>query len=431
MPCSATLHVRRLVIEALSPVMVASGGDDPLLDNLLARDANGLPMIPATTLAGALRARLGEAEARELLGYQEGDAGARSRLSFTDALVHCGDGKPRDGWALLPVDDDVAAWLSQESPIRREHVRLNGNGVVDGDGKFDRSAVPAGTRFTFEINAWGDAAPLERVAEILRAGLTLGGATRSGYGAFACIAVGAQSFDLMGHEALKPFLAYAAADLGDAGGFEMSPLAVSPPEVGCWRLSGRIEGPLLVGAARDDGRGGRQPYSEPRIEWDGAKGRIAAPRPVLPGSAIKGPLRHRTFYHLNRLGVEDAQAETEALFGAAAAGDEGGAGKLRFLDATINGGEEITVSHVALDRFTGGARDQSGALFSDRMLWQPQVEITINCLAEIGGTARAALDAALSDLAQGLLGLGAEWGEGAGIFADCTIVAPDGKEARG
>ena len=40
MTISSMFHVRRFILQATSPVMIASGGDDPFLDNLLVRDAD-------------------------------------------------------------------------------------------------------------------------------------------------------------------------------------------------------------------------------------------------------------------------------------------------------------------------------------------------------------------------------------------------------
>ncbi|MBL3587406.1 hypothetical protein JMM61_18825 [Rhodovulum sulfidophilum] len=424
-------HVRRFTLEAASPAVISSGGDDPLFDNLLARDANGLPMIPATTLAGAVRARLEEADARQVFGFQERESGQRSALTFTDALAHWEDDRPRDGWAVLPGSDAIVALLTRESPVTRQHVRLNANGVPDGEGKFERSAVPRGTRFTFEISCWGDDADLKRIAAMVRKGLSLGGAKRSGYGAFFCIAEGKQSFDLENGPEAERYRNYASAPLGASAGFVMGPPEQAESAPTGWIIEGRIEGPLLVGASRSDGRGGRQPYGEISIDWQSKPAMVKHAEAVLPGSAVKGPLRHRVLFHLTRCGVGSAQDIVEDVFGAAAAGPRGGAGKLRFHDGQISGGTVIPVAHVSLDRFTGGARDKSGALFTDDMIWSPRLEIRIDRLEDLSPEAENAFVLALEDLKAGLLGLGAEWGEGAGVFGfeTCTIKVPEDGDA--
>lgn len=430
MEISHLFHVHRFSIEARAPVMIASGDGDALFDNLLARDANGLPMIPATTLAGALRATLADADARRIFGFQGDGSGQRSTLSITDALAHWNDNRPRDGWHALPEpgNDKVVDLLVQESPVTRQHVRLNTFGVTHREGKFERSAVPAGTRFTFEISSWGDAADLDKIAAALSRGLSLGGAKRSGYGAFSCIGVGKQSFELTGTAEAARYRAYAKASLGDAAGFVMKPPKSNIDPGPGWTLEGQIEGTFLIGAPRSDGHGGRQPYAEISINWETATATIKPAEPTLPGSAIRGPLRHRTLFHLRRLKIETAQETVNALFGHAASGSDGCAGKLRFHDGEIIGGAQTTVAHVSLDRFTGGARDKSGALFSDHMLWRPKLRIRIDRLEPIAPEAARAFACALTDLKTGLLGIGAEWGEGAGVFESCAIAAPEEEE---
>ncbi len=410
------LHVHRFTLEATAPVMISSGGEDPLLDNLLARDANGMPMIPATTLAGALRAQLSK-RAAELFGYQNQTDGQRSALTFTDALAHCGDDCPRDGWQALP-DDPVTQLLLDDSPVTRQHVRLNAHGVTDGEGKFKRAALPAGTRFTFEIGLWGDSENLDVVAQIVRGGLFLGGAKRSGYGAFKCVSDGGRSFDMKDPKEADAYRAYASKRLGEDS-FDMRSAGSNTAPAKGWHLRGQIEGPLLIGSPKQDGKGGRQPYSEPHIKWQDGQGKLDFANLTLPGSSIKGPLRHRTYFYLKKLGHRDPDAQIEAMFGSAASATGGKAGLLRFHDAEIIGEKTITVSHVSLDRFTGGAR--SGALFADDMLWRPKLDIRIDQPKTPPAEAQTAFKAALNDLQSGLLGIGAEWGEGVGVFEDCEI----------
>lgn len=417
-------YARRFTLEAQSPLAISSGANDPLLDNQLARDANGMPMIPASTLAGALRALVYNTETADaIFGYQRDATGQRSTVTFTDALVHWPDNKPRDGWANLPEEDAVVSTLAHDSPIMRQHVRLNAFGVTEGAGKFERSAVPAGARFTFEVSCWDGEESLKQISAMIRNGVFLGGAKRSGYGALSCIAEGNLSIPLT-KEAASAFKDYANASLSEADIFHMSPVRESQRIDNSWIVEGSIEGTLLIGAPRSDGQGGRQPYSEARITWDGDNASLGTTDVVLSGSAIKGPLRHRTLFHLKRLGKGNPDTIVDVLFGCAANDGSGQAGLLRFHDATVTGGHPLEVPHVSLDRFTGGARDKSGALFHDHMTWQPSLRMRIDCLGDVPETGCEAFAVALEDLKTGMLGIGAEWGEGAGVFGTCEITQP-------
>ncbi|HHL22162.1 MAG TPA: hypothetical protein ENJ52_11635, partial [Aliiroseovarius sp.] len=410
------LHIRRFTLEALSPLLISGGDDDPLLDNVLARDANGLPMLPATGIAGALRARMDPACANAYFGYQDGDEGARSPLTLTDALFHWSDNKPRDGLVLdlsKIRQDKVASFALQDSPVKRDHVRLNEYGVADGNGKFIRSAAPRGSRFTFEISQWGDGKALDTVADLIREGLSLGGATRSGYGEMACIAEGRADLDLSSDKDWETYEAIARADLGNS---PIDMVEVGPAEqkrTPGWRIEGRIEGPLITGGAPWEDED-RAPYREHFIAWENGEGRVAGPVPVLPASAIKGPLRHRTLFHLRKSDPENAEVLAKDLFGSERKDAEGHAGRLRFFEIVLAGSEEIRLTHVGIDRFTGGAR--KGVLFTDRMLWRPALTIEIAQLGAIPKVAQDAFEKALADLKSGLLGIGADWGDGAGIF---------------
>ena len=199
---------------------------------------------------------------------------------------------------------------------------------------------------------------------------------------------------------------------------------------------------------------------EPYIRWDGdGAGRAVRiggesdtvpPEQLrfpVPGSSIRGPLAHRTLFHANALagrcidadalrGADDekkkeARVEHETrdralrdFFGAAReAGDldretgEGRAGRVSFDDAEVCGAERIVgIDHVSIDRFTGGAREITGALFREEALLGGCIEATVIVRPPLGaagdgpggwpaGTARAFL-MAVRDLCKGRLALG-------------------------
>jgi len=415
--------ILRATMETCAPLLIASGESDAMTDTDPVRDANDLPMLPATTLAGALRAAVG-AKANDWFGFQNGDKGGRSAVTLTDGLFHWSDDKPRDGLiteplilAKLAADAVCQHVLPGVRVLTRQHVRLNEHGVVDGDGKFTRDAVPTGARFTFEVRTHLEDAA-KQIEAAIKAGLFLGGSTRAGYGEMACICFGRK--ELLLPRDMTLWSGIVGAKLNEDRGIPMAPNAASgTPAQPSWTLAGRIEGPLLIGM---DGTGDedREPWHEPQFVWTGAApspGSLKRDVVVIPGSAIKGPIRHRTLYHLRKAKVVDAEAVADALFGRAAEGTTGAAGLLRFHDVIIHDPKFITQTHVGLDRFTGGAR--RGVLFTDKVLWRPHLSIRITEVRphKITSKQRAALQEALDDLCDGRLGIGAEWGEGAGIFA--------------
>ena len=52
--CSV-VHIARFSLQARSALSIGTGGTDGVFDHPIVRDANGLPLIPGTSLAGVLR----------------------------------------------------------------------------------------------------------------------------------------------------------------------------------------------------------------------------------------------------------------------------------------------------------------------------------------------------------------------------------------
>lgn len=412
------LTIARFSVEAVSPITIASGGEKSSLEAPLVRDPNGLPMLPATSLAGILKQALDLDDAREFLGYQDRQDGKRSAVTITDALIHWSDNRPRDGLLLgdeSPNSDPLARTFAKDAPIRREHVRISRYGTVDGEGKFDRAAIPSGARFTFEMFArHGDGeAPLGRLIDCVLGGLHIGGATRSGYGALRCIAMGQKQIDLRNQDGRALMVEFASPDLS---GTAIEMRIVEEPKRPGLSLSFQGEGPVMVGGDSAAEEIDSAPYAERHIRWLEGEGEMVK-RYVIPGSSIKGPLRHRTAYHLFRSGLEQDAVETAiaTLFGSPKEGERGGPGLLRFHDAPIaDGTKTVTVPHVSIDRFTAGVRQ--GMLFMNEVLWKPAFQVEIDRLGEAGVEAEQAFALALADLKSGHLGIGADWGDGVGII---------------
>lgn len=412
---SKRFHIARITLEAQSPVAISSGGSDPLHDNLLARDVNGLPILPATSIAGALRAQFSDKDGNHFFGHQNGDQGQRSAVIFSDGLLHWSDNAPRDGIIFdqtAITQDSVAKLCHKSAPVERQHARINESGVVDGVGKFTRAGIPKGARFTFEISAFKDGEAFSAICEKLTHGLFLGGATRSGFGAFTCLLVQKAVYDLHDPKDAKKFREIAGYRLDKPLPDEKTTHETSKGPINTWHLTGQIEGPLLIGHSSQDKQITRAPYEEQWIDWSSGKGACARAHFVVPASSIKGPLRHRTLFHLRKKGADSSLVDD--LFGHAKQAGGGQAGALRFFDATPEGGQTITQTHVGLDRFTGGARD--GVLFTDQMLWRPKITIRIQRLRDVHEQAEKAFKAAIDDLKNGLVGIGADWGDGCGVF---------------
>lgn len=402
--------IARVVLELTSPLSISTGdaGDDA--DNALVCDANGLPAIPGTSLAGVLRSAwaptrgaLGKDRKGAAFGYQDkAPSGVtpeamRSLVRVSWGAIHDASDKPVEPRRPADaIDDDVLT--AARVPIVRDHVRLDHRGTVDGTGKYTRASVMAGHRFTVELETSGRYATklMTELIEVLGDPATrLGGRTRAGLGAFRLVRYARRDYDL-------------SVDGGDLNDWIERSLSLREPLKGApvvdveaddkavppdtLALSLVPTEPWQIGAGDEDSLGDVQnaqpddehyrpdivPYTEERIVWKSGTGKLSAPQLVLPASAIKGALRHRTAFYL-RLADEDfAHTKSDdphwragelpgikALFGEINGAGQGQVGLLFIDDVRLDLPPKglLASTHVSIDRFTGAP--MNGHLFTD------------------------------------------------------------------
>lgn len=443
-------HIVRVTIEAISPLSCASGqGEEG--DIALVRDANGLPMIPGATLQGLLK-RFCPADLRDdLFGKECGRETVPARLIFSNALVHDSRNLPSSGDPDFA--DPLLKRLLAESPHKREHVRLDHRHGAAKGGKFDRAAVPAGTRFSLEVLMRGAESERSKLASAI-SGLVhplfrIGGSGRKGYGRIAIEgnvswaffgADRAESFRTMRSKALSDKLGMTGLELAavaDVLTISLKLIPVQPWRTGQGLAShGATTGKRPAAFPTADARGKAVdliPLREPRIEWMGrGEGRWLDPSQaektqyVLPASGIRGPLLHRTIYHWNRINgiwAEDvegiaaawrrARSALNALFGFVAEDEDGeaaGVSPLFVDDVALEVTEVMASDHIRIDRFTGGV--VQGALYAQELVHTPSISVSmtldVNRAGPLDVKLHDAFVSALRDLAEGRLALGAK-----------------------
>ena len=157
-------YYAEVAIEAATPLVLASGKSGNFFDVELVRDANGLPVISGTTIAGILRHAvqkdMDETMANQLFGYQTKKDGLSSSLEVSWGCVH--DSKNCIHKSFYPkeeIENDpiLKELYIQDNPdFKRDHVNITDKGVAKDNGKFDRYFVPSGTRFTFTLGLWSE-----------------------------------------------------------------------------------------------------------------------------------------------------------------------------------------------------------------------------------------------------------------------------------
>jgi CRISPR/Cas system CSM-associated protein Csm3 (group 7 of RAMP superfamily) len=447
-------HYTHLVLEALTPHGIHSGHGDATHDVVLLRDANGLPAIPASSLAGVLRhlyeALHGEEETRLLFGYVDGEVGQPSALTFTWGLVHDSQNVAREGIRSDVATDPILQFLAQDKPLVRQRVRLNERGAASGTGKFDTTHIPAGARYSFFVSFWSDGSEVHeaRINNLLALlhtpGFRLGHGTRSGQGAFVVQSMYAGCWDLRTQDGRDSYrnrsrqrraagnLEPIRVDSGQNSGLTIT--LQLQAEAG-WRIGG---GELSFSALNEQNRTpDLLPQSETIINWDAAHmASLKHQQAVVPASAIKGALSHRVAYHYrcqqkefaddgdNELS-QDCEA-VKCLFGYAETGavdDAGKAGRIIINDLYLNSPDHARQMHNRIDHFTGGV--MNSALFEEELLWQTSLCIEMHILeaATIPRPVRKALLLTVEDLTHGWLPLGAGGSRGQGVFNGSVMLS--------
>ncbi len=376
---SAVLHLVRVTIEAKTPLSPGSGDPSvnhehteridgknvpkPITETAIARDAYGLPTIPGATLQGLLRglADNGSEVFKRAFGWAKGEDGAAAALQVGFARVHgeldkavCGFlGSEEEAKAV--ARDPILSRLLEAAPMRRDHVKLNGQHVVDGRAKYTRLALPVGTRFSFELAMWSEpgdaAADGEFLGELVglfnHPALRLGSGGKRGYGRVKVVKASYARPPLQTHGDLiklrdlrqeppsqhfakgieprsaEPEVVVATLELSPLGpwrvGGDGPPATEDTHGVRCANGEADVEAGLDTRGKRTpenpdtpvprDPRDIAKPAREPLIDWKTPPGAWREPEAAkpfannpfsLPGSAVRGPLAHRAVFHWNR-----------------------------------------------------------------------------------------------------------------------------------
>lgn len=373
-------------LELTTPAHLGNGEPSDLVDMVLQRDVvDGRPLLPGSSLAGALRAYLQSLD----FGYRVSEV--KDSNALAQRLFGGTKGDAEGNQSPLIVDD---AFATQPFSENRDGVRIGGkqstlteirDGVcIDGKTrtalpkfKYDLELLPARTIFPlrFELLLPAEDAAIKEAFVLALQGLEQGaiaiGARRSrGFG--RCRVAGWQwmSYDLRDPEALVRWL---RADLDQAPAVEPQPISslLPPPNVVDRREQARLEAhftlssPLLIRAELPlydkqgkVSQGADQPDVIHLVDLHG--------QPVLPGTSLAGVLRARAERILRCFHSDDQVAKRlQDLFGwmPDSQQEKPCASRLIVEETHIKATKTLVQNRVSIDRFTGGAYDT--ALFSE------------------------------------------------------------------
>lgn len=462
------MYLTRIVIETTSPMAINTGGRETGFDSQLARDANNLPYIPATSIAGVWHNIARQYLDKEILKCWFGHTdnpnkehnSQASVLTLSDGVVLNSNNQAMQGLVATEAinQDEVLSLLVQKRPHHRERVSINDRGVAKDKGKFDQLLLPSGVRFCVDIK-FVDSKLINNQIEAQWRSLikcwqhplfAFGASTRNGLGKFKIVGVKEHNISLKLKQGEEP--TEIVQQLRNFSERKTIPLTVQKnshlAEKVSYQYLARLElkaidnwrcgsGSQLLSKINNQKKSEYSvniiSYSEPKIEWDAInnKGVLGQPKAILCGSSIKGILAHRVAFHLRRLNEQWAekiadekhdiwQTRPEALkdlFGHADKDehDKSLAGSLYVEDCELSYEHTSIRQHNSIDRFTGGVR--KGALYSEELLYQPS--FTINLMLQTGTVLTEKLKQALldtlNDLKIGLLPMGAGSGRGTSL----------------
>ena len=422
--------IARIVIEAATPLAVGSGEKGFMTDALVAKDINGMPYIPGTSIAGVIRHALGDKTNNEssIFGYHKGKNAAGSRIMFSDAVMIGKDGKVLDGIQQIDFSDDFYNHFVN-LPVR-QHVRINEFGTAEKGGKFDEQVVYQGARFVFEmeyISEENDIKPFENALDQLQyTTFRLGGGTRKGFGKIKLISIQQRSYDLT-----KDIDLYLEKSSSLKDEWDAECIAVEHVEDKEWVKYEMVLQPndfILFASGLGDEDADDTPVTESVITWSNEKNPIPSfidDCILIPGSSIKGALAHRTAYYWNKgkgYFAGDPRAKTAdkcpaviAIFGSS---DDEVPQRGNFIidDLISEPAPSKLFNHVKIDRFTGGAI--AGALFTEKVTDARNLRFPLTILVKASPENRIYFESALNDLKKGLLPLGGSSNRGMGMFKE-------------
>ena len=321
------------------------------------RSKAGVPFIPGTSLAGALRSLI-EVEnpcaADILFGTMHRTGGEsvrderQSAVSLYDVELNDAVIGSRDGVHI----DDVTGTAIDAHKYDYEIVESGAGGTFYAEILLRR--VHQKDEHTLKET-------LLRLSELLRGGFHVGALTTKGFGRMQLRDMVVDCYDFRRPEDTIAWLSPKRGNAAWHMAYDNAAQTEPPPADGDFVITAdfALTGALIV---RDS--------VDPLAETDGEKSpdarmkTNAAGQNIIPGTSLKGVLRHRAAYILHALGKERTQAEAfiDRLMGTTAA-----RGRFIVEEAVVDA-EMHTQTRSRIDRFTGGTIPS--ALFSTAPVWR-------------------------------------------------------------
>jgi CRISPR/Cas system CSM-associated protein Csm3 (group 7 of RAMP superfamily) len=374
----------------------------------LRRDPDGKIHLPGTTVAGSLREHCG-AELDDLFGSPGPKAASGDSEREPSPIQVLGT-------RYRPVTDDDGNELPTKSHVRTAIDRSRG--AARNNALHVVEQLPRGTEFDIVLR-WNNPDPERREAFLAKLRSwhpRLGLGVSSGAGQCRLIGWGVADYDLATPDGLFNWVRRTGLDSYPR---PTTPPGTDPAVEPLLNLPMDIVDGLRCGVGDED-----RPEGAPRDLY-----RLGE-NPAIPGSTLKGVLRSRAEYICRVIGVsacveqECGECRPCRIFGSGGK-ESARRGAIVVHTAVIENHSIKDRPHVAIDRFTGGYKD--GALYKDELVVAGQFRLSIDKIGKLTDGDLPLLNAVITDLHDGLIGIGENTMGGYGTVrvADPDWTRPD------
>lgn len=406
--------------------------DEP--DIVIDTDVNGLPHIPATTLAGALRDLVdrggpgGTERARRWFGHVDGDSSAASAIWVLGSRLI-----DEDGELVSSVQEDATSVLTTTAIDRK-------SGAARTGSLRSIEQLPAGT--SFRVHCRWDGENQDDWSSFVDLLLDsweplIGRGTSTGHGACRVTSLSTGVLDRTTDEGLMTWLTLSGPALAEAVSQEQVPCDVDRREASAYLVKLALVGPMAWALNSD--------------------GELPKDR-VFPAASVKGVIRSRMEFILRSVGILDPDACGGPgcgeclvcnIFGHTSPGTSrkgtgvGLRAAVRTRSAVVSGTVRER-THTPIDRWTGGVGMQSkdeavihpathrgGMTHKHEGIEAGELTLAFEPRAlddSLRDGFEALLRLVLQDMDDGLVGLGRATTRGYGSVAVCSATCPDNSD---
>ncbi|AKB78440.1 DUF324 domain-containing protein [Methanosarcina horonobensis HB-1 = JCM 15518] len=395
-------------LKLLSPLLLGSGNDD-LADIEVMKDSKGNPFIPGTSLAGALRHYF-EDNFQDQLYYdsecfwgihRKKTGNGKKEESYLSALI-CDDRNcPYRRLCIYCKESFQSAFICYDLFPKDASVRIRDGVKIDPrsqtaekSGKYDFELIEENAEFDlfWELTLRGNNSKekyqkiLATLIDVLKNGkLSIGAKTNSGFGRCELQDIHVIHLDFNNKNDVLEWLKqeWQKSDYqGEGSEWKMEPYLI---ENRTFSIDAKfaIKNSIIIRA-----------YSE-KANMPDSTSLTSAGKYVLPGTSLKGAIRHRALKILKTLNPKENTAEDkiDCLFGIAGKNlkcgdkrdcDESKAeikSRVQVEETKITNVEPELQTRIKIDRFTGGT--VKSALFESMPLWSKGNDEALNVKIKI------------------------------------------------